>query len=77
MTHKNNHQIHDIPGKPWTLLHYFLPECFCNWFFSKNQKFEKIEAVAWECSVKKVFHKISQNSQENSCARVSLGLQLY
>ena len=40
------------------------------------------------CSVKKVFLKISQNSQENTCARVSiylscrpkvadLGLQLY
>ena len=34
------------------------------------------------CSVKKVFLKISQNSQENTCARESffrlaLGLQLY
>ena len=32
------------------------------------------EAVAWRCSVKKVFLEISQNSQENTC---SLGLQLY
>ena len=29
------------------------------------------EAVAWRCSVKKVFLEISQNSQENTCARVS------
>ena len=42
------------------------------------------EAVARRCSVKKVFLEISQNSQENTCARVSFltklqtqGLQLY
>ena len=42
------------------------------------------EAVTQRCSVKKVFLEISQNSQENTCARVSffiklrgLGLQLY
>ena len=29
------------------------------------------EAVAQTCSVKKVFLEISQNSQENTCARVS------
>ena len=29
------------------------------------------EAVARRCSVKKVFLEISQNSQENTCARVS------
>ena len=29
------------------------------------------EAVVQRCSVKKVFLQISQNSQENSCARVS------
>ena len=28
------------------------------------------EAVAKRCSVKKVFLEISQNSQENTCARV-------
>ena len=34
--------------------------------------------VAYRCSVKKVFCEISQNSQENICARVSfLGMQLY
>ena len=42
------------------------------------------EAVAQRCFVKKVFLEISQNSQENNCARVFLliglqawGLQLY
>ena len=29
------------------------------------------EAVSQRCSVKKVFLKISQNSQESACARVS------
>ena len=29
------------------------------------------EAVVQSCSVKKLFLKISQNSQENTCARVS------
>ena len=35
-----------------------------------------IEAIVQRCFVKKVFLEISQNSQENTCARVS-GLQLY
>ena len=42
------------------------------------------EAVAQRCSVKKVFLEASENSQENTCARVSFliklhpsGLQLY
>ena len=30
------------------------------------------EAVVLRCSVKKVFLEISKNSQENTCARVSL-----
>ena len=30
-----------------------------------------IEAVTQRCSVKKMFLEISQNSQENTCARVS------
>ena len=34
------------------------------------------EAVIRRCSVKKVFIKISQNSQENTCARVSLLITL-
>ena len=35
-----------------------------------------LEAVAQRCSVKKLFLEISQNSQENTCARVSLLLKL-
>ena len=49
-----------------------------------SSKSIKREAVAKRCSVKKVFLKISQNSQENTCARVSFliklqawGLQLF
>ena len=34
------------------------------------------EAVARRCSVKKVFLKISQNLQENTCARVSFSITL-
>ena len=34
------------------------------------------QAVARRCSIKKVFREISQNSQENTCARVSLLIKL-
>ena len=34
------------------------------------------EAVAQRCSVKKMFLEISQNSQENTCARVSFLIKL-
>ena len=34
------------------------------------------EAVALRCSAKKVFLKILQNSQENTCARASLLIKL-
>ena len=34
------------------------------------------EAVAQMCSMKKVFLEISQNSQENTCARVSILIKL-
>ena len=33
---------------------------------------QETEAVAYMCSVKKVFLEISQNIQENTCARLSL-----
>ena len=35
-----------------------------------------IEAAAQRCSLKKVFLEISQNSQENTCARVSFLIKL-
>ena len=39
---------------------------------SKAQKFvQRKEAVVQRCSVKKVFLEISQNSQENTCAKAS------
>ena len=34
------------------------------------------EAVARRCSVKEVFLEILQNSQENTCARVSFSIKL-
>ena len=37
---------------------------------------DKTEAVAQRCSVKKMFLEISQNSQENTCARVSFLINL-
>ena len=42
----------------------------------KNPGFEPAEAVAQRCSVKKVLLEISQNSQENTCARVSFLIKL-
>ena len=42
----------------------------------KNHALVGIEAVAQTCSVKKVFLEISQNSQENTCARVSILIKL-
>ena len=37
---------------------------------------EAPEAVVMRCSVKKVFLEISQNSQENACARASFLIKL-
>ena len=52
-----------------------LSECLRERFLILCDQFEQekvnSEIVAWRCSVKKVFLKISQNSQENTCARVS------
>ena len=42
----------------------------------KNVSGGKIEAIARRCSLKKVFFEISQNSQENSCPRVSFLIKL-
>ena len=48
-----------------------------------NKNFQKLdgslggaEAVAQRCSVKKMFLEISQNSQENTCARPSFLIKL-
>ena len=45
--------------------------------FSNFDKEKHTEAVAWRCSVKKVFFEISQNSQENVCARASFLIKLH
>ena len=48
-------------------------------FLTRNQKNIKrgdTEAVARRCSVKKVFLDISQNSQENTCVKVSFLIKL-
>ena len=37
---------------------------------------KKLEAVHWRCSVEKIFLEISQNSQENTCGRVSFLIKL-
>ena len=37
---------------------------------------EILEAVAQTCSVKKMFLEILQNSQENTCTRVSILIKL-
>ena len=45
---------------------------------SANENLEVCtEAVVWRCSVKKLFLEISQNPQENTCARVSLKKRLW
>ena len=37
-----------------------------------NNLFSKTEAVAWRCSVKKLFLEISENSQENASFLIKL-----
>ena len=48
----------------------------CNMSPTANCPREYVEAVVQSCSVKKVFLEISQNSQENTCARVSFLIKL-
>ena len=45
-------------------------------FYSRQIIKPYLEVVAQTCSVKKVFLEISQNSQENTCARVSFLIKL-
>ena len=37
---------------------------------------KRFRSSHWRCSVKKMFLEISQNSQENTCARISLLIKL-
>ena len=43
---------------------------------AKSSSFVLAEAVSQRCSVKLVLLEISQNSQENTCARVSFLIKL-
>ena len=53
----------------WWLLQKAIASLFSIGSFTKSSVLS--EALVQRCSVKKVFIKISQNSQENTCARVS------
>ena len=44
--------------------------------FDKRWSAKNIEADVWRCSVKKIFLKILQNSQENTFARDSFFIKL-
>ena len=44
--------------------------------FPSEKWFDVSEAVAYRCSVERVFLEISQNSHENACARVSFLIKL-
>ena len=68
--------------KTWHLIEediqvYISCNIFSSWYFftgklaKEDKKQHETEAVAWECSVKKVSITISQNSQENTFGRVS------
>ena len=48
----------------------------CQYPTQKDKFLKSIETVAQRCSVKKVFLEISQNSPENTCARVSILIKL-
>ena len=47
-----------------------------NMALTVRERMLKTEAVVQRCSIKKVFLKISQNPQENTCARVSFLIKL-
>ena len=47
------------------------------WIQWAQARDESTEAVVWRCFVKKEFLEISQNWQENNCARVSFLIKLH
>ena len=62
----------------WFLFNFYSKsqQCF-DWLFQcYSSVFYVLEAVARRCSVKKLFLEISQNSHENTCARVSFWIKL-
>ena len=65
----------------WRNLHHRLKKYFkeqrCTFLESPNHINQRYaEAVVRRCSVGKVFLEISENSQENTCARVSFLIKL-
>ena len=54
-----------------------LKKVVCKDRANRNGMQQCAEAVAQRCSVKKVFLEISQNSLENTCARVSFLIKLH
>ena len=55
---------------------YFFFMFYVLFFMFRNVTIICTEAVAQKCSVKKAFLEISQNLQENTCARVSFLIKL-
>ena len=54
-----------------------ISKIYCGYYYDDvDQCLEQTEAVTQRCYVKKVFVEISQNSQENTCPRVSLLIKL-
>ena len=53
----------------WNEIHFFVQnKPNTQWKISKSVQYLSV-GVAWRCSVKKVYWKISQNLQENTCTR--------
>ena len=69
-------------SRPLHLMIIWEYNCTKMWTFLRSLRLKKIirgvfrEAVVQRCSVKKVFWEISQNSQKNTCARVSFLIKL-
>ena len=63
------HQTDDTFGLPYLTLFFNSTSVLLNFFMN-------LEAVAQTCSIRKVFLEISQNSQGNTCARVSFLITL-
>ena len=68
------------PKSNQAILSYNFTTSSRKWFYENyvvlNLRKHFSKAVAQRCSVKKVFLEISQNSQENTCARVSFLIKL-
>ena len=57
-------------------MNYLVRRNICNMVICQSVLKQRTEAVAQRCSFKNLFLEISQNSQENSCARASFLMKL-